>query len=465
MLSSARLEAPARARRRGPRAPGRLPRRAPGAHGRGAVARAPRVLPRPGRARRRRPARAAGARLRAQRPGGARAAGGRRAALDATGCVEHHGRAAARRVRARGELAGPARARRAARARRLPGRAARAAVRDPATACRSRSTSRLNARFLPNGTRACGSCGGASRTPTRSCAPRTTATRGPATRATSARRPRATCWRYLQSASRPPLLRATLAVAVAAEDPDELERRVRGLPAGVRRDRACTARSASSSSSSASTSPASPRARAATRTPSRVEQVAAMMPTAGHPVGSRRGLVPRPHADRRAPAGALRPARGLAHRPPDDGAQPSARWARARRSSPRRCSTTPSWPGRGSSTPTPRATTASTCSTRSRRTSRRSRCAPTRRCAGLLDPLRVAPEHLRHDAAVSFLQRPAARARRRRLADRDRRAPSTPSCARAGPPTCGEVVRALDEGDAVDEQVAQHARASTRARG
>ncbi len=33
-----------------------------------------------------------------------------------------------------------------------------------------------------------------------------------------------------------------------------------------------------------------------------------------------------------------------------------------------------------------------------------SRCAPIRRCAGMLDPLRVAPAHLRQDAAVSFLR-------------------------------------------------------------
>jgi hypothetical protein len=70
---------------------------------------------------------------------------------------------------------------------------------------------------------------------------------------------------------------------------------------------------------------------------------------------------------------------------------------------------------------------------------------------GMLDPLRVAPPQLRQEAAVSFL--------RDLLPGR-----STPSwetaivsavdrvLARASVPTCGEVVRALKEGDAIDGQ-------------
>jgi hypothetical protein len=73
---------------------------------------------------------------------------------------------------------------------------------------------------------------------------------------------------------------------------------------------------------------------------------------------------------------------------------------------------------------------------------------------GMLDPLRVAPEHMRHDAAVSFLCEllPA-------------RSEATWETAivkavdgvlrRARTPTCYEVVRALTAGDAVDQQVAK----------
>jgi hypothetical protein len=73
---------------------------------------------------------------------------------------------------------------------------------------------------------------------------------------------------------------------------------------------------------------------------------------------------------------------------------------------------------------------------------------------GLLDPLRVAPEHLRHDAAVSFLgELLPARADASWLTAIVR---AVDAVARtSATPTCGEVVRALDRGDAVDEQVAR----------
>ncbi len=73
---------------------------------------------------------------------------------------------------------------------------------------------------------------------------------------------------------------------------------------------------------------------------------------------------------------------------------------------------------------------------------------------GVLDPLRVAPEHLRQDTAVSFL--------RDLLPDRAEPAWETAvvgavdrvlRCART--PTCLEVVRALGEGDEIDTQVAK----------
>ncbi len=73
---------------------------------------------------------------------------------------------------------------------------------------------------------------------------------------------------------------------------------------------------------------------------------------------------------------------------------------------------------------------------------------------GVLDPLRVAPPHLRHDTAVSFLRdllparaEPAWETAVVGAVDRVLR--------RARIPTCLEVVRALTEGDATDAQVAK----------
>ena len=73
---------------------------------------------------------------------------------------------------------------------------------------------------------------------------------------------------------------------------------------------------------------------------------------------------------------------------------------------------------------------------------------------GVLDPLRVAPAHLRQDTAVSFLRdllpgrvAPAWETAVVGAVDRVLR--------RAREPTCGEVVRALREGDEIDGQVAK----------
>jgi hypothetical protein len=73
---------------------------------------------------------------------------------------------------------------------------------------------------------------------------------------------------------------------------------------------------------------------------------------------------------------------------------------------------------------------------------------------GVLDPLRVAPGHLRQDAAVSFLRdllpgraEPAWETAIVGAVDRVLR--------RSREPTCGEVVRALRDGDEVDAQVAK----------
>ena len=207
---------------------------------------------------------------------------------------------------------------------------------------------------------------------------------------------------YLQSASHPPLLRASLAVAVAAADPDELERRVAACrrafgeialhrPLGEQLELFCQHLPGQPS-----------RARGYEDTLT-VEQVAAMMPTAGHPIGSASGPYLGHTLQRRALPGALRPARGLAQRPPDDGA--GRRLAGLGQDDPHPGAALPRLPGRRadrrhrpqgrSPLPPPR---------RGRAARRDHRPAPrAERCAGLLDPLRVAPEHLRHDAAVSFL--------------------------------------------------------------
>jgi hypothetical protein len=77
---------------------------------------------------------------------------------------------------------------------------------------------------------------------------------------------------------------------------------------------------------------------------------------------------------------------------------------------------------------------------------------PDRSLRGMLDPLRVAPEHLRHDATVSFLRdllpvraEPAWETAVLRAVDAVMRS--------ARQPTCTEVVRALQQGDEVDAQV------------
>jgi hypothetical protein len=81
---------------------------------------------------------------------------------------------------------------------------------------------------------------------------------------------------------------------------------------------------------------------------------------------------------------------------------------------------------------------------------------------GLLDPLRVAPEHLRQDAAVSYLcdLLPA-----RSEASWETAVVKAVDAVirRAATPTCSEVVRALSEGDPVDAQVAKTLEVYSRA--
>ncbi len=79
---------------------------------------------------------------------------------------------------------------------------------------------------------------------------------------------------------------------------------------------------------------------------------------------------------------------------------------------------------------------------------------PDRRLRGMLDPLRVAPEHLRHDAAVSFL-RDLLPARAEPAWETSVLAAVDAVGRACREPTCLEVVRALQSGDEVDVQVAK----------
>ena len=73
---------------------------------------------------------------------------------------------------------------------------------------------------------------------------------------------------------------------------------------------------------------------------------------------------------------------------------------------------------------------------------------------GMLDPLRVAPEHIRHDAAVSFLSELLPARAEAAWETAIVKAVDT-VLRRARVPTCYEVVHALSAGDAVDQQVAK----------
>ena len=183
------------------------------------------------------------------------------------------------------------------------------------------------------------------------------------------------------------------------------------------------------------------------------EQVAAMMPTATHAVGSRSGFYLGHTLTRLATAGALQPARGLRQRPQHD--DPQRRRARLGQDDARPEAQVRGLPaGRARDRLRPEGRS-SLSPARGRRAAQSSASTlrPDPALRGMLDPLRVAPEHLRQDAAVSFLRdllparaEPAwETARRRGGRPRARRAPRRrPAC---------EVVRALREGDAIDAQV------------
>jgi hypothetical protein len=257
---------------------------------------------------------------------------------------------------------------------------------------------------------------------------------------------------YLQSSSRPPLLRATLAVAIGARDEDELERRVeacRRAYGEIRLHRPLGDQLALFWQQL----PAQ-RTRVAgyddTLTP---EQVAAMMPTATHAAGARAGFYlghtlsgsSRPvlfnlregsESDRNTAilsVGALGSGKTtldqklkyeaflLGARIVDCDPKGDHRFHLLEEVAPH---------------------------------VEQIALRPDPALRGVLDPLRVAPEHLRQDAAVSFLRdllpgraEPAWETAIVGAVDRVLR--------RAHAPTCLEVVRALREGDETDAQVAK----------
>ena len=256
---------------------------------------------------------------------------------------------------------------------------------------------------------------------------------------------------HLQSSSRPPLLRASLAVAVAAPAADELERRVEACrrafgdtrlhrPLGEQLELFCQHLPGQ-------------RTRVAgyddTLT---VEQVAAMVPIAAHAVGSARGF----HLGRTL-SGSRRPVLfNLSEGSESDrnaailsvGALGSGKTTLDQklkyegfRLGARVIDCDPKGDHRFHllDDVAPHAEVIA--------------LTPDERLRGMLDPLRVAPAQLRHDAAVSFLcdllpQRadPAWETAVVRAVDAVSR--------RSRAPTCLEVVRRLGEGDAVEQQVA-----------
>jgi len=257
---------------------------------------------------------------------------------------------------------------------------------------------------------------------------------------------------YLQSSSRPPLLRATLAVAIGAPSEEELEQRVEMCRRAYGEIR--LHRPLGDQLSLFLQHLPGQRTRVAgyddTLTP---EQVAAMMPTAAHVAGSRAGFY-------------------LGHTL--SGSRQPVRFNLREGSDSDRNTTILSVGALGSGKTTLdqklkyeaflQGARVIDCDPKGdHRFHLLEEVAPHTECVtlrpdpalrGVLDPLRVAPEHLRQDAAVSFLRdllpgraEPAWETAVVGAVDRVLR------CARE--PTCLEVVRALGEGDEIDAQVAK----------
>ena len=160
----------------------------------------------------------------------------------------------------------------------------------------------------------CASHGEESRMPTRSCARSQTASRASPTSRTSARRRLAIYWRHLQASSRPPLLRATLAIAIGAEDEQELEERVemcRRSYGDIRLHRPL----GDQLQLFLQHLPAQRTRVAGYDDTLTTEQVAAMMPTAAHVAGSPDGVLPRIHAVGLQATRQVQPEGGVRRRP------------------------------------------------------------------------------------------------------------------------------------------------------
>jgi len=257
---------------------------------------------------------------------------------------------------------------------------------------------------------------------------------------------------HLQAASRPPLLKATIAVAVAADGEQELERRIElcrraygevrlHRPLGDQLELFCQHL------------PGQPSRTRGHEDVLTAEQVAAMMPTATHAVGSRRGF----YLGHTLSA-SRQPVRFNLREGSDSNRNAAILSVGAL--------------GSGKTTLEQKLKYEAflldariiDCDPKGdHRLHLLDQVAPhsetialraDRALRGVLDPLRVAPPHLRQDATVSFLSE--------LLPARSEAAWETAIVRavdvvlqRARTPTCTEVVGALAEGDAVDEQVAK----------
>jgi len=257
---------------------------------------------------------------------------------------------------------------------------------------------------------------------------------------------------YLQASSRPPLLRATLAIAIGAADPEELEERVemcRRAYGEIRLHRPV----GDQLELFLQHLPAQRTRVAGYDDTLTTEQVAAMMPTAAHEAGSQDGFYLGWTL-----SGSRRPVRFNLREGSDSDRNTTILSVGAL--------------GSGKTTLDQKlkyegfllGARVIDCDPKGdHRFHLLDDVAPHTECVtlrpdpalrGVLDPLRVAPQHLRQDAAVSFLRdllpgraEPAWETAVVRAVDR--------VITRSRTPTCLEIVRALKAGDEVDAQVGE----------
>lgn len=255
---------------------------------------------------------------------------------------------------------------------------------------------------------------------------------------------------YLQASSRPPLLRATLAIAVGAGDQEELEERVemcRRAYGEIRLHRPL----GDQLQLFFQHLPAQRTRVAGYDDTLTTEQVAAMMPTATHEVGSQRGFYLGYTL-----TGSRQPVRLNLREGSDSDRNTTILSVGALGSGKTTLDQKLKYEGFLSGA------RVIDCDPKGdHRFHLLDDVAPHTECVmlrpdpalrGMLDPLRVAPEHLRQDAAVSFLRdllpsraEPAWETSVVGAVDRVVR--------RSSDPTCLEIVRALREGDDTDQQV------------